>query len=287
MYIQWFPGHMTKALRMIEENISLIDVVGYILDARAPYSCFNPAFDKILKNKPCVFILNKADLADPKVTEQWLKYFKSKGETALQLVSTKSGGVATVKEAFGSVRKKNIERWAAKGIYRPTRAIILGVPNCGKSTLINSLSGKKNALVGNKAGVTKGKQWIRLAEGLELLDTPGTLWNKFENQTIAQNLLFVGSISDVVVDAIEAATILLQRLKDAYPDFLFARYKLSPQDADCSPYKLLDKIAINRGCLLKGEPDTLRAANMITDEFKNGKIGRISLEKPSDYGFLI
>ena len=182
MYIQWFPGHMTKALRMIEENIKLIDVVGYLLDARAPFSCFNPSFKKLIGDKPCVFILNKTDLADDNATREWEEYFSKQGMSVVKVISTQTNTTAVVKSAFANIRKKTIEKFASKGVFRPTRAMILGVPNCGKSTLINSLSGKKNAIVGDKPGVTKGKQWIRLEEGLELLDTPGTLWNKFENQ---------------------------------------------------------------------------------------------------------
>lgn len=283
MYIQWFPGHMTKALRMIEENMKVIDVVGYLLDARAPFSCFNPAFKKVIGDKPCVFILNKADLADEKVTKEWERYFSKQGLSVVKVVSTQTNTTAVVKTAFSAARKKAIERFASKGVFRATRAMILGVPNSGKSTLINALSGKKNAIVGNKPGVTKGKQWIRLEEGLELLDTPGTLWNKFENQTIAENLLFVGSISDAVVDTVEAACILLDKLKKNYIGLVSNRYGLSEGEARLPSNELLEKIAVKRGCLSRGGVDLLRAANLVCGEFKNGKIGRITLETPKDY----
>lgn len=283
MYIQWFPGHMTKALRMIEENIKLIDVVGYVLDARAPFSCFNPAFKKIIGDKPCVFILNKTDLADDKITVEWEKYFSNQGMSVVKVVSTQTNTTSVVKSAFANIRKKTIEKFASKGVFRPTRVMILGVPNCGKSTLINSLSGKKNTIVGDKPGVTKGKQWIRLEEGLELLDTPGTLWNKFENQNIAQNLLFVGSISDAVVDMIEASQVLLTRLIDKYSYLLIQRFNLQKEDLILSSDKLLERIALNRGCLAKGGVDLLRAASIVCDEFKKGKIGKITLETLRDY----
>lgn len=284
MYIQWFPGHMTKALRMIEENLKVIDVVGYVLDARAPFSCFNPAFKKITEGKPCVFILNKADLADEHVTAQWERYFSKQGLSVVKTVSTQTGTTAVVKNAFSDAKKKTVERFAAKGVYRSTRAMILGVPNCGKSTLINALSGKKNAIVGNKPGVTKGKQWIRLEDGLELLDTPGTLWNKFENQAIAENLLFIGSISETVVDSVESACVLLNKLKKNYGEAVMLRYGLDSSDMGLSSGELLEKIAIRRGCLAKGDVDLLRAAKLVYGEFKNGKIGRITLESPIDYG---
>lgn len=283
MYIQWFPGHMTKALRMIDENIKLIDVVGYLLDARAPFSCFNPAFKKILNDKPCVFILNKTDLADDKITAKWESYFSKQGMSVVKVVSTQTNTTSIVKTSFAGVRKKNLERFAAKGVYRPTRAIILGVPNCGKSTLINSLSGKKNAIVGDKPGVTKGKQWIRLAEGLELLDTPGTLWNKFEDQTIAQNLLFIGSINESIVDIVEASCILIEKLKIRYPEKLITRYKLLDEDLSMDAIDILKKVGKNRGCMQKGDVDTLRVATLICDEFKKGKMGKITLETPEDY----
>ena len=274
---------MTKALRMIEENIKIIDVVGYLLDARAPFSCFNPAFKKVINDKPCVFILNKTDLADDAVTKKWESYFAKQGLSVVKVVSTQMNTTAIVKTAFANVHKKNLERFANKGVYRPTRAMILGVPNCGKSTLINSLSGKRNAIVGDKPGVTKGKQWIRLAENLELLDTPGTLWNKFEDQNIAQNLLFVGSINEAIVDRVESATILLDKLKIRYSNNLKERYKLSEEDVKLPSIDLLNKIGLKRGCMLKGEVDTLRVASLVCDEFKKGKIGKMTLETPEDY----
>ncbi len=283
MYIQWFPGHMTKALRMIEENIKLIDVVGYLLDARAPFSCFNPSFKKLIGDKPCVFILNKTDLADDNATREWEEYFSKQGMSVVKVISTQTNTTAVVKSAFANIRKKTIEKFASKGVFRPTRAMILGVPNCGKSTLINSLSGKKNAIVGDKPGVTKGKQWIRLEEGLELLDTPGTLWNKFENQNIAQNLLFVGSINEAVVDTVEASQYLLAKLVERYPHLLIKRFNLQKEDLVFSTEKLLEKIALNRGCLAKGGVDLLRASTIVCDEFKKGKIGKITLETLKDY----
>ncbi len=284
MYIQWFPGHMTKALRLIEKNIANIDVIGYVVDARAPFACFNPAFDKILKDLPCVFIINKCDLADDEKTEKWLTYFKSIGKDALEVSKENPHLINFIKASFANTYKKNLERLKARGVYRPTRAMIVGVPNCGKSTIINSLSGKKSTSVGDKPGVTKGKQWIRLEEGLELLDTPGTLWSKFEDQTIATNLLFIGSISDNVVDIIQAAQLLLEKLNVLYPQLLAERFKLDNLTLKNSSVKILVEIAKKRGCLAKGQPDLTRAANLILGEFRKGKIGKITLEMPADYG---
>ena len=203
--------------------------------------------------------------------------------SVVKVISTQTNTTAVVKSAFANIRKKTIEKFASKGVFRPTRAMILGVPNCGKSTLINSLSGKKNAIVGDKPGVTKGKQWIRLEEGLELLDTPGTLWNKFENQNIAQNLLFVGSINEAVVDTVEASQYLLAKLVERYPHLLIKRFNLQKEDLVFSTEKLLEKIALNRGCLAKGGVDLLRASTIVCDEFKKGKIGKITLETLKDY----
>jgi ribosome biogenesis GTPase A len=259
-------------------------VVGYVLDARAPFACFNPAFDTIIKDLPCVFILNKCDLADDTKTAEWISYFKSIGMDALAVSTDKHSSVNLIKTAFANAPKKSLERLKAKGVYRAIRAMIVGVPNCGKSTIINSLSGKKSALVGDKPGITKGKQWIRLTEGLELLDTPGTLWSKFEDQNIAQNLLFVGSISDNIIDKNEAAQLLIAKLAALYPSFLAKRFKLELNTLKNSPTSVLEEIAKKRGCLIKGQPDVLRAAVIVLDEFKKGKIGKITLETPSDYG---
>ncbi len=280
MHIQWFPGHMTKSLRMMEESVKGVDAIGYVLDSRAPFSCFNPAFERYTEKKPCVFLLNKSDLADSETTERWLEYFSSKGENAVALNANEKGCAKLIERAFASLEMKNVERLRQRGVARPVRIMIIGVPNSGKSSIINLLSGRKNAITGNKPGVTKGKQWIRLSDGMELLDTPGTLWSKFEDQRVAQNLFFIGSISDNVVDRQEGGLNLLDRLKVVAPDALIKRYGLS--EDDLRDGELLDKICLKRGCILKGEPDRERCAAALIDDFRKGRLGRISLEAPED-----
>ena len=278
MHIQWFPGHMTKSLRMMEESVKVVDAIGYVLDCRAPFSCFNPAFGQYTEKKPCVFLLNKSDLADEKTTDRWLAYFASKGDKAIALNANEKGCAKQVVKAFDSLEMKNVLRLRQKGVVRPVRIMIIGVPNSGKSSIINLLSGRKSAVTGNKPGVTRGKQWIRLGDGLELLDTPGTLWSRFENQCVAQNLFFIGSIIDNVVDLCEGGQALLDRLTEVAPDALKNRYKLT--DGDLRDEGLMDKICIKRGCLNKGEPDRERCAAAIIDDFRKGRMGRVSLEAP-------
>ena len=268
MHIQWFPGHMTKSLRMMEESVKGVDAIGYVLDSRAPFSCFNPAFERYTEKKPCVFLLNKSDLADFETTERWIEYFSSRGGNAVALNANEKGCAKLIERAFASLEMKNVERLRQRGVARPVRIMIIGVPNSGKSSIINLLSGRKNAITGNKPGVTKGKQWIRLSDGMELLDTPGTLWSKFEDQNVAQNLFFIGSISDNVVDRQEGGLALLDRLKVVAPDALIKRYGLS--EDDLRDGELLDKICLKRGCILKGEPDRERCAAALIDDFRKG-----------------
>ncbi len=281
MTIQWFPGHMTKALRMMEENVKIVDAIGYVLDARAPASCFNPSFNKIVGNKPCVFILNKCDLADAAKIEEWCKYFRLNNLHFIKVTATASSEAAKISSAFAEITSDLRERYKSKGVFKPVRCLIIGVPNCGKSTLINCLSGRKTVITGDKPGVTKGKQWVRLQSGLELLDTPGTLWPKFENEQIASRLCFIGSIKDDVVDLYEVSNLLLSELSNQYPQYLTQRYKISLENKDVA--EIFENIAVKRGFLLRGgEIDYERCAKAILDDFRKGKLGKITLDLPKD-----
>jgi ribosome biogenesis GTPase A len=279
MQIQWFPGHMTKALRMMEENIKLIDVVGYVLDARAPLACFNPAFNKLTQNKPCLFILNKVDLADPKKVQLWMNYFAKNNHVFVTVSATKLSDASKISAAFATLTKDINQKYKAKGIYKPVRAMIIGVPNSGKSTIINCLSGRRATVTGDRPGVTRGKQWIRLASGVELLDTPGTVWSKFEEQKVGQRLAFIGSIKDDIVDIDEVSLLLLEELKLQYPELLKSRYGLDNIDVEAA--EIRNEICQKRGFLLSGGYfDTERAAKAIIDDFRKGKIGNITLDVP-------
>ncbi len=281
MNIQWFPGHMTKAMRMMEESVKLVDAIGYVLDARAPMACFNPSFNKLIGNKPCVFILNKCDLADSVKVEEWCKYFAVNGYKYVKVTATASAEATKIVAALASITEDIRNKNKAKGIFKPVRCMILGVPNCGKSTIINCLSGRKAVITGDRPGVTKGKQWVRLQNGLELLDTPGTLWPKFENEAVARHLCFIGSIKDDVVDICELAYELIAELTGLYPKLFSDRFKLDCQSQ--STAELFEQIARKRGFLLRGgEIDTERCAKAIVDDFRKGKIGRITLELPDE-----
>lgn len=277
MNIQWFPGHMTKALRMMEDNIKLVDIVGYVLDARAPYSCLNPAFEKLINNKPCLFILNKADLADPAQTTMWQQYFTNKGYECIATSATDLSHGAKIVTALGKLSKDINAKYKAKGIFRPVRAMIIGVPNCGKSTIINCLCGKKTAITGDKPGVTRGKQWVRLANGIELLDTPGTVWSKFEQEEVGRHLCFIGSIKDDVVDLYEVSLALLEELSHTYPQLIVDRYGSEVLDSNAETMHQL--IAKRRGFVMRGGVvDTERCSKAIMDDFRKGKLGRITLD---------
>lgn len=281
MNIQWFPGHMTKALRMMEENAKIVDAFGYVLDARAPSSCFNPSFEKIIGQKPCVFILNKCDLADTIKVDKWCAYFKNNGYKFIKVTATASAESSKITSALFDVTTELRAKWKSKGIFKPARCLILGVPNSGKSTIINCLSGRKTVITGDRPGVTKGKQWVRLANGLELLDTPGTLWPKFDDETVGARLCFIGSIKDDVVDILEVSQFLLSELVEQYPQCLAERYKL---DSTNKPINVIfSDIATKRGFLLRGgEIDYERCAKAILDDFRKGKIGKITLEEPKE-----
>ena len=277
MNFQWYPGHMTKAKRMMQENIKLIDLVIELVDARVPMSSRNPDIDELGKNKARLILLNKADLADEKQTEEWIGYFRGKGYSAVKVNSRKGGGIKSIQGVIQEACKEKTERDRKRGILnRPVRAMVVGIPNVGKSTFINALAGKACAKTGNKPGVTKGKQWIRLNKNVELLDTPGILWPKFEDQLVGIRLACVGSIKDDILNIEELALWLLEKLKKDYPGFLEKRYGISEEG---TPLETLEAIAKARGCLKRGEElDYVKASGLIFDDFRGGKIGRITLE---------
>ncbi len=280
MNYQWYPGHMTKAKRMMQENISLIDLIIEIVDARIPLSSRNPDIDELGKNKSRVILLNKSDLSDAKYNELWVEYFKTKGYYVV-LVNSKSGqGVKSIQGVVQEACKEKIERDRKRGIInRPVRAMVVGIPNVGKSTFINAFAGKACTKTGNKPGVTKGKQWIRLNKQLELLDTPGILWPKFEDQLIGLRLALIGSMNDEVLHVDELAVELIRFLGEHYRELLLSRYQVEWKE---DPYALLESICVKRGCIAKGEKaDILKGSNLLLDEFRAGKIGRISLEIPT------
>lgn len=282
MNIQWFPGHMAKTRRILAENLKLVDVVIELLDARIPRSSKNPEIDEIINNKPRIITLNKSDLADEKLSREWTKWYSSNGYTNIFIDSIRGTGINELKSQLRLVMKERIERDKQKGMrFRTIKTMVVGIPNVGKSSFINKIAGKASAVTGDKPGVTRGKQWIRLNEEIELLDTPGILWPKFEDLQVGLNLAFTGAIKDDVYDIIEAAELLMEKLNADYPEYLAKRYKLKPESGQ-SGNELLLAAGKNRGCIISGgEIDLNRIAVIVTDEFRGGKIGRITLEKPS------
>ena len=278
MNYQWYPGHMTKAKRMMQENIKLIDLVIEVTDARSPLSSRNPDIDELGKNKARLILLNKADLADDSRTEQWMEYFRSKGYYAVKINARSGAGMKGILPVIMESCKEKIERDRRRGILnRPVRAMVVGIPNVGKSTFINSFAGKACTKTGNKPGVTKGKQWIRINKNVELLDTPGILWPKFEDQEVGAKLAMVGSIKDEILNLEELSLELLAYLHREYEGILEQRYQITESENNVT---MLEEIARNRKCIQKGqELDYTKAANILLEEFRNGKIGRITLEK--------
>ncbi len=287
MHFQWYPGHMTKAKRMMQENMKLVDLVIELVDARIPLSSRNPDIDDLGKNKARLILLNKADLAEERWNDAWEEYFKGRGFLVAKVNSRKNSGMKPVHGVIQEACKEKIERDRKRGIRnRPVRAMVVGIPNVGKSTFINSLAGKACAKTGNKPGVTKGKQWIRLNKQVELLDTPGILWPKFEDQQVGLRMAFIGSIKDEIL---------------YYPGILEEKYRIDTDEAvntdhmdgaddvgadrqaAADPYRMLERIAESRHCLLRGnELDTEKAAILLLDDFRNGRIGRLTLEYPRE-----
>ncbi|MDY3918852.1 MAG: ribosome biogenesis GTPase YlqF [Candidatus Limivivens sp.] len=279
MNYQWYPGHMTKAKRMMQEDMKLIDLVIELVDARVPGSSRNPDIDELGKNKARLILLNKSDLADPAANARWMEYFKSKGFFAVQVDSRSGSGMKAVQNEIQAACREKIQRDLKRGIKnRPVRAMVVGIPNVGKSTFINTFAGKACAKTGNRPGVTKGKQWIRLNKNVELLDTPGILWPKFEDQTVGLHLAMIGSINDEILNREELALQLILFLKTCYPGTLRDRYGCTEEQPDP---QVLAEIARSRGCLLKGqELDYGKAASILIEEFRSGKLKKITLEFP-------
>jgi ribosome biogenesis GTPase A len=278
---------MTKAKRMMQEDIKLIDLVIELLDARIPISSRNPDIDNLAGNKSRLILLNKADLADERVTLEWSKYFEDKGIKVIKLDSRSKNGMKAVNAAILEACKEKIERDRKRGIInRPVRAMVAGIPNVGKSTFINSFAGKACAKTGNKPGVTKGKQWIRLNKNVELLDTPGILWPKFDDEKVGTDLAFIGSVNDQILNLSELACELVAFLNKEYPNAVNLRYGIETgEDNKINEInEIFEKIAISKSCLKKGgEPDTDKAVAMVIDDFRSGKLGRITIERPADY----
>ena len=282
--IQWFPGHMAKTRRMMKEMLPQVDAVIEILDARIPVSSKNPELYKIVGNKPVLTLFSKSALADPNATARWKAQYEREGKRCLFIDSASGAGISQIPDEVRRLLSAKIERFESKGmIGRPLRVMIAGIPNVGKSSLINRLAGGKRAKVEDRPGVTRDKQWITTQYGLELLDTPGVLWPKFEDQTVGENLAVTGAIRDEILDAERMAVILCGRLRRKYPDLLSARYKLGDmaQYDDLIDYDLFELIGRKRGFLVSGgEVNTERTAVMLLDEFRGGKIGRMTLEEP-------
>ena len=279
MNFQWYPGHMTKAKRQMLEDIKLIDLVIELVDARIPLSSRNPDIDELGKNKYRLILMNKSDLADKKATDKWSDYFKKKGFFVVSLDARTKNSMKSITDIVMEACKEKIERDRKRGIKnRPVRAMVVGIPNVGKSTFINSYAGKACAKTGNKPGVTKGKQWIRLNKNIELLDTPGILWPKFEDQMVGLRLALIGSIKDEILNIDELAVELIKILKESYPGTLKERYEVNEE---IEITDIIFEIAKNRKCLQKGgEVDYSKACALLIDDFRSGKLGRITLELP-------
>ena len=282
--IQWYPGHMTKTRRMMEENLKLVDAVCELLDARIPLSSRNPDIAALCGSKPRMVILNRADLADPAMTAKWMAWFKAQGLAAIQTDCKSRKGVSSFVPAVRTLLSDKLQRYAEKGqTGRPLKLMIVGIPNVGKSTFINQVSGRKGAKAENRPGVTRGKQWVTVDQGLLLLDTPGILWPKFDDPEVGIKLAYTGAVKDDVIDIESLACHLMRRLFVRYHDSVSERYKLDGLPEDTAGYELLEAAGRKRGFLLRGgEIDTERMARVLLDEYRSGKLGRITFEGPEE-----
>ena len=279
MQIQWYPGHMAKARRMLEENLKLIDVVVELVDARAPLATRNPDFDALFSQKSRVILLNKSDLASAEQTKKWIEYYKAQNINAIAFVYTSSAKRKTAVSLIETAAADKVAKMKEKGVIKTVRAMVVGIPNVGKSTFINRIAGETKAKVGDKPGVTKGKQWVKVSPYLELMDTPGLLWPKLENEALAKHLAYIGSINDDIMDAERLAADLLCELMAICPDALKERYKKI--EDGMAAHELLEAVARSRGFILQGGVmDTERAARIVLDEFRAGRIAKITLESP-------
>lgn len=281
--IQWFPGHMAKTRRLIRENLTQVDLVIEVLDARIPYSSRNPEIKKIISNKPLLTVLNKADLADENLNREWCDYFSQNNNGSILIDCVSGLGLNKIPSAVRSLLSDKIERYNDKGMLgKKLKAMIVGIPNVGKSSLINKLSDSKKAKVENRPGVTLEKQWISTSLGIDLMDMPGILWPKFEDRFVGENLAITGAIKDKILDIEEIAMLLCGRLKELYPDLLVSRYKLNEDDLQLDSYDLFEAIGKKRGLLMSGGViNSTRTAEMLLNEFRSCAIGRITLEKPN------
>ena len=280
MNIQWYPGHMTKTRRQIEADLKLVDAICEIVDARIPMSSRNPDIDAICGNKPRIIILNRMDLADPQTTKRWLTYFRDKGYAAIATDCKSRKGISAFEPAVRSVLKEKIERNAAKGMNKALKIMIVGIPNVGKSTLINQISGRKGAKAENRPGVTRGKQWVTVNNSLLLLDTPGILWPRFEDPEVGMMLAYTGAVKENIIDIEELACHLMERLLKYYPETIKNRYGVEAEQGTPG-YQLMEIAGKNRGYLLaRGEINTERMAKVLLDEYRAGKLGCITFEEP-------
>ncbi|MBE6606421.1 MAG: ribosome biogenesis GTPase YlqF [Ruminococcaceae bacterium] len=285
--IQWFPGHMAKTRRLISESLKLVDIVIELLDARIPYSSKNPEIARLVGNKPMLTLMNKASLADPTQFDDWKKYYTGNGRGCIITDVTSGQGINEIMPALRNILGEKIERYEEKGMAgRRLKAMIVGIPNVGKSSLINKLSGNKKAKVEDRPGVTVNKQWVTTSIGLDLLDMPGVLWPKFEDESVGESLAMTGAIKDQILDTELIAMQLCGRLRKLYPNELANRYKLGQMDKyeDFTDYELFEEIGRKRGCIISGgQINTERCAGMLLDEFRGGVIGRITLERTCDF----
>jgi len=280
MNIQWYPGHMTKTRRKLDADLKLVDAVCEIVDARIPMSSRNPDIDSICGNKPRIIILNRMDLADPEATKRWSEHFRQKGMAVLATDCKSRKGINGFQPAVRSVLREKIERNAAKGMNKPLKVMVVGIPNVGKSTLINQISGRKGAKAENRPGVTRGVQWVTVENTLLLLDTPGILWPKFEDPEVGMMLAYTGAIKDDILDIEELACRLIKLLYNRYPQALKDRYGIDTDD-DLPGYELLEMAGRKRGFLVSGgEINTERMAKVLVEEYRSGKLGRFTLEMP-------